>query len=189
VTAVLLAFRAWDTWLELAVLLLAAVLLLGLRRATDLTGVERLPPASDVLVTAVRLVVPLIVLTAVYVLWLGTHAPGGAFQAGAVLGAGGVLLREAGLRGAAAIPGGWLRVAFGSGFLGLTLAGTLPLLAGLRPFELPAELAGGVIVVVELAAGASIGLTLAAMFAASQTRLHPDPDAAREDAGEEVDRR
>jgi multisubunit Na+/H+ antiporter MnhB subunit len=175
VTAVLLNFRAYDTWLELAVLLLAAVLVLGLRRADDLSGVEPLPPASAVLVAATRLVIPVVVLTATYLLWLGTHAPGGAFQAGAVLGAGGVLLHEAGLRGVTAVPGRWLRGGLLAGFAAFTVAAAVPLAIGGSLFEHPADRAGVVIVAVETAAGVTIGLTLAVLFAASQTRQPAGP--------------
>jgi multisubunit Na+/H+ antiporter MnhB subunit len=88
VTAVLLNFRSYDTLLEMAVLLLA---LLGV---WSLGGP---PPHAEtapgpVLDSLARLLTPVLVLVAAYLLWIGAHAPGGAFQAGAVLGAAGVLL-------------------------------------------------------------------------------------------------
>jgi multisubunit Na+/H+ antiporter MnhB subunit len=92
VTAVLLNLRAWDTLLELAVLLLA---LLGARqlgpRSLDLA--EPWP----LLRAWARVLAPLLVLAAGYILWRGASAPGGAFQAGSLLAAGVVLLRLSGL--------------------------------------------------------------------------------------------
>ncbi|MCL5043637.1 MAG: DUF4040 domain-containing protein [Gammaproteobacteria bacterium] len=92
VTAVLLNYRAWDTLLELVVLLLA---LLGLRQ---LHVVRQVRPAAWPLLSAwSRVLAPIAVLLAGYLLWRGSHAPGGAFQAGALLAAGAVVLRLAGL--------------------------------------------------------------------------------------------
>ena len=92
VTAVLLNYRAWDTLLELAVLLLA---LLGARQL----GPRRLDLAEPwpLLRAWARVLAPLLVLAAGYILWRGASAPGGAFQAGALLASGVVLLRLSGL--------------------------------------------------------------------------------------------
>ena len=92
VTAVLLNYRAWDTLLELAVLLLA---LLGARQL----GPRRLDLAEPwpLLRAWSRVLAPLLVLAAGYILWRGASAPGGAFQAGALLASGVVLLRLSGL--------------------------------------------------------------------------------------------
>ena len=92
VTAVLLNYRAWDTLLELAVLLLA---LLGARQLgpRPLAFAEPWP----LLRAWARVLAPLLVLAAGYILWRGASAPGGAFQAGALLASGVVLLRLSGL--------------------------------------------------------------------------------------------
>lgn len=92
VTAVLLNYRAWDTLLELAVLLLA---LLGARQL----GPRRLDLAEPwpLLRAWARVLAPLLVLAAGYILWRGASAPGGAFQAGALLASGVVLLRLSGV--------------------------------------------------------------------------------------------
>lgn len=88
VTAVLLNFRAWDTLLELVVLLLA---LLGVRQ---LTAKPLMLAAPWPLLRAwSRLLAPLAVLLGGYLLWRGSNYPGGAFQAGALLAAGAVILR------------------------------------------------------------------------------------------------
>ncbi len=92
VTAVLLNYRAWDTLLEMAVLLLA---LLGARQL----GPRPLDLAEPwpLLRAWARVLAPLLVLAAGYILWRGASAPGGAFQAGALLASGVVLLRLSGL--------------------------------------------------------------------------------------------
>lgn len=92
VTAVLLNFRAWDTLLELVVLLLA---LFGVRQLRPRP--RELPAAWPLLVAWSRVLAPLAVMIGGYLLWRGSHAPGGAFQAGAVLAAGAVILRLSGL--------------------------------------------------------------------------------------------
>ncbi len=91
VTAVLLNFRAWDTLLELAVLLLA---LLGARQLGPLR--MQLSGPWPLLQAWGRTLAPLLVLAGGYVLWRGAASPGGAFQAGALLASGIVLLRLAG---------------------------------------------------------------------------------------------
>lgn len=86
VTAVLLAFRAYDTLLEIAVLLIAVI------AAQAAPAAVRAPLARDpVLARVAGVTVPLAVLVAIYLLWAGATRPGGAFQAGAVL-AGALLL-------------------------------------------------------------------------------------------------
>ncbi|MGI8649705.1 MAG: hydrogen gas-evolving membrane-bound hydrogenase subunit E, partial [Rubrobacter sp.] len=95
VTAVLLNFRSYDTLLEIGVLLLAALCVWSL----GLSPVEIESPASSspVLAGLVRLLGPAMVVSGMYLLWAGTSQPGGAFQAGAVLGALGVLLVLSGI--------------------------------------------------------------------------------------------
>ena len=85
VTAVLLNFRGYDTLLEIAVLLLALIVILA---AGIDTSSDRARAANPVLQTMARLVAPVMVVVAVYLLWAGAFRPGGAFQAGAVLAAG-----------------------------------------------------------------------------------------------------
>ena len=80
VTAVLLNFRAWDTLLEIAVLVAALLLV-------SLLGGRRIVPArlGEMTLPFARAVVPVAILIAGHLLWQGSSAPGGAFQAGAVL--------------------------------------------------------------------------------------------------------
>jgi multisubunit Na+/H+ antiporter MnhB subunit len=161
VTAVLLNFRGYDTWLELGVLLIAVVAVLSLRTDPGLTG---MPPgnAGAPLLWLVRLLVPMVVLVAGYLLWLGKSAAGGAFQAGVLLGAAGVLLWLAGRRPVAR-EWQW-RVLLVTGFavfLGIGMGSTA---AGGLLFEYPGEWAGTLIMVIETGAAVSIGATMSALF-------------------------
>jgi len=97
VTAVLLNFRSYDTLLEIGVLVLAVFCVWSLPQSPALPPPFYQAATGPVLSTLVRLLVPLMLVVAGYLLWLGAHAPGGAFQGGAVLGAMWVLLFLAGL--------------------------------------------------------------------------------------------
>ena len=160
VTAVLLNFRAWDTLLELAVLLTAA---LGILAPGKESPAYR--PAGVVFEGLIRWLVPLLILTAGYLLWVGAHAPGGAFQAGATLAAAGVVLRLSG-RHRIGLPAGIrLNVLMAAGVGVFLLVGLVLLLAG-RPFlGYPPALAGALILVIETAAMLAIATTLVLAFA------------------------
>ncbi|MFW5723851.1 MAG: MnhB domain-containing protein [Halochromatium sp.] len=154
VTAVLLNYRAYDTLLELGVLLAA---LLGPPRP----GFQSAGPA---LAAMAGVVVPLAILTGGYLLWAGGHAPGGAFQAGALLGAAGVVMRLAGRPGAG-LPGeAWQRwlVVLGAGVF--TLVGLVLAVTGHGFLTYPAGLAKWLILLIETAATLAIGATLAAAY-------------------------
>lgn len=175
VTAVLLNFRAYDTLLELAVLLAA---ILGIWSSGPAPGGYR--PAGEVMEGLVAWVVPLLILTGGYLLWVGAHAPGGAFQAGALLGAAGVTLRLAGHAGAGLPREPALRVVLGLGVLVFTLTGlALGLLAeGFLTY--PPGLAKWLILGIETAATLAIGATLTAAYLGG----HPqDPGRGRLDQG------
>lgn len=160
VTAVLLNFRGYDTMLEMVALLLSLLGVWSLGRALDPIGT----PPGRVLIVLSRTLPSVLILVTGYLLWAGAHAPGGAFQAGSVLGAAGVLLLLSGWR----MPprwGGWpLRIALVAGagsFVAVALA--MRLLQG-RLLEYPRDLAGGLILLLETASTLSIGVTLAALF-------------------------
>ncbi|MEQ4537944.1 DUF4040 domain-containing protein [Halomonas desiderata] len=163
VTAVLLNIRALDTLLEVAVMLGAVMLVwsLGpaLRPFAPATSLPGLPALS-------RLLHPLFLLVPTYLLWRGAHAPGGAFPAGAVLGAGGILLLLADRVGWMQQPrfkpllrlllvaGLALFLAVGLG--GLLLTGTF--------LAIPQALAKSAILAVEVATALSIALMLMALY-------------------------
>jgi multisubunit Na+/H+ antiporter MnhB subunit len=173
VTAVLLNFRAYDTLLELAVLLTAVLGMQALGRASP--GYR---PAGPVFDGLVHWLVPVLIVTAAYLLWAGAHAPGGAFQAGATLAAAGVVLRLAG-RSSIGLTGGLAqRTLLVAGIAVFLLVGLAQLALG-RPFlAYPPAWAGTLILLIETAAMAAIAATLLLAFAGGRT-----PDAAPSPGG------
>jgi multisubunit Na+/H+ antiporter MnhB subunit len=181
VTAVLLNFRAYDTWLEVVVLLVALVGVRALReeRAPAPSGVG--PSGGGVLAGAVPILLPLMVLVGGYFLWRGTHAPGGAFQAGAVIGSAAVLAILAGRWDGEVARRAALRLAGAAGAIAFLLAAGESALRGRAFLELPPGYAGPVILLLEVAVTTSIALTLAGLFTASSAPLAfqeaPAPEA------------
>lgn len=161
VTAVLLNFRGYDTLLEVAVLLLAAVAAQALN--TGLSGRAPLTSTNLLLAAFFRLLAPLAIVVAGYLLWVGKHAPGGAFQAGAVLAALGIL---------AALTTGvvprWesprLALALVAGLLVFSSVGLTVLQTEGRFLKYPATHAGTLILLIEAAAAVSIAAALIALF-------------------------
>ena len=170
VTAVLLNFRGYDTLLEMVVLLLA---LLGVWSLGG-TALRREAAPGPVLDTLVRLLVPVLILVALYLLWIGAHAPGGAFQAGSVLGAAGVLLVLTGWRlhaGLATLP---LRLALVAGSATFLTLAIYTLLGEGQLLEYPPAQAGTLILILETMATISIGVTLAALLLGSRPPNNKD---------------
>ena len=161
VTAVLLNFRGYDTLLEVAVLLLALLGMLALAPARPASASRA--PVEPVLATLARLLAPLVILVAGYLLWAGAHQPGGAFQAAAVLAAAGVLLHLAGLLPAWASPGWVLRLGLAGAFL-VFLAVAAALLAQGSLLQFPPAWAGALILLIEAGLTLSLGLVLAGLF-------------------------
>jgi len=162
VTAVLLNFRGYDTLLEIAVLLLALLGILALPRHVS-DHQHRSPSANPVLQTLTRVLAPLMLLVAGYVLWAGAHRPGGAFQAGAVLAGAGVLLHLAGLLPAWATPGRTLRAGLAVGLL-VFIAVAVALMAQGTLLQYPLGWAGALILMIEASLTLSLGLILAGFY-------------------------
>jgi len=190
VTAVLLNFRAYDTLLEVAVLLVVAAALWALDPRETVagadagTGVEiRDQPGGraraegevvgEVVGALVRVVVPLILVTGAYLAWTGSRLPGGAFQAGALLGGGGVLLMMAGRMRLQLPPALWLRAGLVSGFAVFLLVGAGALASGAAFLQYPPGAAYGLILAVEAVLTVSIAFVLIALFAEVPTLARP----------------
>ncbi len=162
VTAVLLNFRGYDTLLEVVVLLLALLGVWSLNREKEPRRVSD-QAANPVLEVLAALLLPLLILVAAYLLWAGVDSPGGAFQAGAVLAAAGVLLLLSGWRLPVTLAGLPLRLALVAGPMAFIALAALTLLNA-QLLEYPPEHAGALILTLELFAMLSIGVTLAALF-------------------------
>lgn len=160
VTAVLLNFRGYDTLLELAVLLLALIGVWSLAPAPHLGNAEPEPA----LAALSRLLAPLMILVAAYLVWVGAHAPGGAFQAGSVLGAAGVLLHLSGWQLSPRAISWPLRLVLVLGVAVFALIGLAVMGFGQPLLGYPAGWAKPAILTIELAATLSIGAILAALF-------------------------
>ncbi|WP_303786708.1 MnhB domain-containing protein [Azovibrio restrictus] len=160
VTAVLLNYRGYDTLLEVAVLLLALFAILAVIPDSQ-TG--RPTPAAPVLQTLARLAVPLMLVTATFLLWAGAFRPGGAFQAGSVLAAALVLLHLTGLLAGWPQPGARLRWGLAAGFLVFLAVAAALLLQG-HLLQYPPAWAGLLILCIEFALTLSLGLLLAGLF-------------------------
>ena len=169
VTAVLLVFRGFDTLLELGVLLLAVLGMLTVRGRRGLASVGLRAPGDPLLEHVVRLLVPLALLVAGYLLWLGTFAAGGAFQAGVVLGAAGILLWLSGHRSIDATPGWLWQSLVLIGFMAFLTTALVTLFTAGRMLDYPAPYRHTLLLVMEGAAAISIGATFAALFVG----LHP----------------
>lgn len=164
ITGVLVVFRNLDTVLEMAVLL-AAYLASRAALGDDEADLP-LPPAQDApLVGAlVATLAPLTVLVSIYLLKAGGQLPGGAFQAGALLAACGVLLVLAGRLQPAPVAGTGLRIALVAGVLAFAAIGLGMLALGAPLLAIPGPWA---VYLIETAMMVSIAATLVLLFAGS----------------------
>lgn len=190
ITAVLLNFRSYDTLLEVAVLLVAIVIGLGLRQelrqelrqgvrydkvqsngendeqsaslsSKQANAAEHEAPA--LLKSLVHVLVPLLLITAIFVLWAGSTRPGGAFQAGALIAAAGVLARLGNIDIASRV-NLLLRTGLTIGVFIFLLVAVSPMLTGYAFLAYPPGWAGVLIILIELMLTISIGLILLSLF-------------------------
>lgn len=186
VTAVLLNFRGYDTLLEVLVLFLAV---LGVWSLGFIEPGPGRSPAGPLLAALVRLLLPILVLASTYLLVRGTYGPGGAFQAGALLGTAGVLLLLSDVpisRAWFALP---LKVALMAGPAVFLAVAAFPSLRGGALLQYPVDWAGPLILLVEVAATLSIAAALFVLFAGGRPQEVPPalpPADAGDDNGEEV---
>jgi len=165
VTAVLLDYRAYDTLLELGVLVLAV---LGVQAAIGSVGKDPLPHGGDhdlLLAAAVGVVVPVAIVVAGNLLWMGTDSPGGAFQAGAVLSGAGIMLVLARRLRVETQPDWRWRLAIVVGVGLFSIVGVALLFTGGQLLEYPPKLAKSLILAIETAAMASVATVFVYLFA------------------------
>jgi len=167
ITGVLVIFRNLDTLLEVAVLLaayMASRAAMGDRR--DRGRAMHLPPTqgSPLVGALVAVLAPLTVLVAIYLLKAGSQVPGGAFQAGAVLAACGVLLTLSGRLHATPISGAATRLALVAGTAIFAGVGVAMMAFGEPVLTIPGTWA---VYLIETAMMISIAVTLVLLFAGS----------------------
>jgi multisubunit Na+/H+ antiporter MnhB subunit len=111
VTAVLIAYRAIDTLLEVIVVVLSLVAVWSLAPDAAWGGCAGSPrtASDDVLAHFGKVLPPFGLVLACYIFWVGSDAPGGEFQSAAVLAASLLLIVLSGVRAAPAIAGTGLR--------------------------------------------------------------------------------
>jgi multisubunit Na+/H+ antiporter MnhB subunit len=166
VTAVLLDFRAYDTLLEIAVMVVAVAAVWALiPRSPGRRPLLWREGEEPVLGALVRLVAPLALLTAAYLVWSGARAPGGAFQAGALLAGGGVLVLAAGHGELPPPTRGWLRALLASGLWLFAGIGAATLSLGGAFLDYPDGAAYPLILAIEGAIVLSTALVLVSLFA------------------------
>ncbi len=145
--------------LELAVLLAAVLGIIAVGPARP-----AYQPAGPLFGGLVSWLVPLLIVTGGYLLWVRAHAPGGAFQAGALLAAAAVLLRLGG-KASAGLPGPelqrWLLIAGVGVFIAV---GLLAIASGQAFLQYPQTWADTLILLIETAATLAIATTLALAY-------------------------
>jgi len=183
VTACLLNFRGYDTLLEIAVLVLAAVgvMAVGGSHASAWKPLAR--QADPILSALTRLLAPVMVLVAGYLLWAGEHAPGGAFQAGSLIGAAGVLLTLSGYGRPAWVSHLALRAVIAVGFIVFVAIALGGMMVGGAFLEYPREHAKTLMLLLETWLTVSIGAILVSLFFASATPIDERTELMETDRG------
>lgn len=161
VTAVLINFRAYDTMLEMAVLFIA---LLGVYSLNS--SKEELKPLlqSPVLKRLGGILVPVLLLLSAYLLWVGVHAPGGAFQAGSILSSTGILVFLSGWKLDLSSKDFFIRLLLSISLLTFLLVSAVTLFISHTLLEFSPTQASYFIFILEVTATVSIGITLFNLF-------------------------
>src|SRR6056297_1553974 len=159
ITGVLLAFRGFDTLIEMAVLLTAFVgsRVITTRSRLSVTTVSGFE--LQLVQTLVAVILPLAVLIGMHLLWIGSDQPGGSVLAGS-----GVLLLLTGTLLPASRSRALVRLALVAGVGALCLLVLAPLALGDGPM---AYLGRGSLLFAETAMMISIAVTLTLLFAGS----------------------
>jgi multisubunit Na+/H+ antiporter MnhB subunit len=165
VTAVLLSFRGFDTLLEITVLLAA---LLAAQAVTPVDSLEQSiitqSPDTPLVNGLLAIIIPLTALVSIHLLNAGTQGSGGAFQAGALMAAGGVILALTGRLAPSQQNSLTLNLGLLIGLLTFISMALMPLLIGEPLLALPGTWA---IYLLESTMMVSIGLILLLLFTGS----------------------
>src|SRR5262252_8085320 len=176
VTAVLMAYRAIDTLLEVVVLLLVLLGMWSLAPDHLWSGLPRRSGLSDpdgILTFDAQMLVPIGILVGIHIFWVGSVAPGGEFQGATILAAMWILTTLSGLVDPPAVNRRWLRLLLIIGpaiFVAIGLAGFA--MAGAF-LAYPMEHAKLLILIIEIPVTLSIAAMLFLLVAGSRERsLH-----------------
>jgi len=174
ITAVLLAFRSFDTMLEKVVLVFAVVGVWSLasdRYWGGTSGPPRLdkPEATRSLIAQV--LPPLGILIGVHMVWVGADEPGGAFQGGAILAAMWMMTMMARLTEMPSISSVWLRFALIAGPAVFVAIGTGGTAIAEGFFSYPVGFAKPLILFIEAFMTLSIAVTLAVLVGGPPRRM------------------
>jgi multisubunit Na+/H+ antiporter MnhB subunit len=175
VTAVLIAYRAFDTMLEKVVLVLAVVGVWSLaadRYWGGAPGEPRAEQPEPTLAFLAQVLAPLGILVGVHIFWVGADEPGGAFQGGAILAAMWMIVVMARLTEAPQMSASWLRLALVAGPLVFLAAGVAGAIFAGGFFAYPPGLAKPAILFIEAFMVLSIAVTLP-MLVAGPPRREP----------------
>jgi multisubunit Na+/H+ antiporter MnhB subunit len=175
VTAVLIAYRGFDTMLEKVVLVLAVVGVWSLaadRHWGGAPGEARAERPEPTLAFLAQVLAPLGILVGVHVFWVGADEPGGAFQGGAILAAMWIIVMMARLTEAPPTSAFWLRLALIAGPLVFLIAGVAGTIFAGGFFAYPPGFAKPVILFIEAFMVLSIAVTLP-MLVAGPPRREP----------------
>lgn len=178
VTAVLMAFRATDTFLEKVALVLALVGVWSLARDTHWGGRPGLRHEADpkgTLTFLARVLPPIGLVIGVHVFWTGADHPGGAFPGGTIIAAMWLLAIMACLADTPAVSRRWLRAVLISGpalFLAVGLGG---LAFGDAFLAYPVAYAKPIILGIEIAMTVTVAVTLGLLIAGAPERPAKPP--------------
>ena len=175
VTAVLIAYRSFDTMLEKVVLVLAVVGVWSLaadRYWGGAPGEARAARPEPTLAFLAQVLAPLGILVGVHIFWVGADEPGGAFQGGAILAAMWMIVMMARLTEAPQTNAFWLRLALVAGPLVFLAAGVAGSIFAGGFFAYPPWLAKPAILFIETFMVLSIAVTLP-MLVAGPPRREP----------------
>jgi multisubunit Na+/H+ antiporter MnhB subunit len=161
VTAVLLNYRAYDTYMEFAVFLCVAVAVVPY--VLDAQVSVHKPSSESQVLSIAKVFVPLSIIMGGYLLWIGSSQPGGAFQASSLLAGCLVLLSLANVK---TIDFSKLRIRLllSSGLLAFVAVITLSFFQTQGFIILQPAFAGALILFVEFFATFAISVTLFLCF-------------------------
>ncbi len=161
VTAVLLNFRAYDTFIELAVFFCVTIAVLPF--------LQNDPPSEisfrdeSLLLQSCKVFIPPTILVSGYLLWVGASAPGGAFQAAALL-AGCLVLVSLANAKSIDLSSCMVRGVLMSGVAVFALVFLLTSLGNALPLNYPLDEAGLIILFIEFWATLGVALSLFVCF-------------------------